>query len=553
MNKPTIFLFFRPLIALFILLHVVLVSILAQTVDLKITTFNTEWLSCDTNGPSDEEGQMNNIVSLIQTINPDIIALQEVGTSTTYATIDTLVKKLGINEWAGDIVATTPTNCGQNQGIIYKKSHLQLVNSSLLSNGANSQGNSYYYNWTNGRYPVIHDFVLTIGSTNIPFSIINIHAKAMSDETSYSRRLGASEGLKGILDGTNYNTSKIIITGDFNDYLIGSQTATYSNSPYKNFMDDTENYQSLTSSLTDPYYSSPVIDNIIITNELASHHVANSTIRETSATNTISNYRNTTSDHTPISALFRFTSNNPTDCQAIDYSESFASSLGDFIPYSVEGTQTWHWRNIYGAYVSGYASSTNNPNEDWLISPAFDLSDKESGSLSFEHALNYAQEASERASNHTLWISTNYTEGDPKNANWTQLSIPTMPLGNSWTYVNSGNINLSSQWMKENVRFAFKYMATSSMAGTWEIKNLLFNATCEPVAIPSISNDNKVVFAQNRNITVLLEHETSIRIFNIVGNTLYNDTRSENSVFPVSQAGIYLVCIGNECYKIAVR
>ena len=372
----------------------------------------------------------------------DLIALQEVGTSTTYATIDTLVKKLGINEWAGDIVATTPTNCGQNQGIIYKKSHLQLVNSSLLSNGANSQGNSYYYNWTNGRYPVIHDFVLTIGSTTIPFSIINIHAKAMSDETSYSRRLGASEGLKGILDGTNYNTSKIVITGDFNDYLIGSQTATYSNSPYKNFMDDTENYQSLTSSLTDPYYSSPVIDNIIITNELASHYVANSTIRETSATNTISNYRNTTSDHTPISALFRFTSNNPTDCQAIDYSESFASSLGDFIPYSVEGTRTWHWRNIYGAYVSGYASSTNNPNEDWLISPAFDLSDKESGSLSFEHALNYAQEASERASNHTLWISTNYTEGDPKNANWTQLSIPTMPLGNSWTYVNSGSPRL---------------------------------------------------------------------------------------------------------------
>ena len=139
MNKPTIFHFFRPLITLFILLHVALVSILAQTVDLKITTFNAEWLNCDTNGPSDEEGQMNNIVSLIQTINPDIIALQEVGTSTTYATIDTLVKKLGINEWAGDIVATTPTNCGQNQGIIYKKSHLQLVNTSLLSNWASSQ------------------------------------------------------------------------------------------------------------------------------------------------------------------------------------------------------------------------------------------------------------------------------------------------------------------------------------------------------------------------------------------------------------------------------
>ena len=113
------------------------ISLFAQTIDLKITTFNVEWLSCINNGPTNEQQQENNIVSLIQTINPDITALQEVGTSTTYATIDTLVKKLGINEWAGAIVATTHTNCGQNQGIIYKKSHLQLVNSSRYSVGKN--------------------------------------------------------------------------------------------------------------------------------------------------------------------------------------------------------------------------------------------------------------------------------------------------------------------------------------------------------------------------------------------------------------------------------
>lgn len=46
--------------------------------DFKITTFNVEWLTCTTHGPTDEELQMNNIVTLIKTMNSDIVALQEV-------------------------------------------------------------------------------------------------------------------------------------------------------------------------------------------------------------------------------------------------------------------------------------------------------------------------------------------------------------------------------------------------------------------------------------------------------------------------------------------
>ncbi len=543
---------YRLLSFIFSLIFLSIFTLFGQIVDIKITTFNVEWLSCVNNGPTDEEQQENNIVSIIQTINPDIIALQEVGTSSTYATIDTLVKKLGVNQWGGAIVPSSPNNCGQNQGIIYKKATVEAVNANLMNSGNSSQGNSYSFNWSNGRFPVMHELNLKIGSDIVPITLINIHAKAMGDNDSYTRRLGASIGLKTILDGTNYNQKNVIVIGDFNDYLIGTQNSSNTDSPYKNLIDDSNNYQGLTTNLTDPYYNSPVIDNIIISNELFNNYITGSAIIETVATNAISNYRQTTSDHTPISVTLRFIGSQP-PCDVISFSETFGTSLGPFSPYSVTGTQVWHWRNIYGAYMSGFANSNNNPNEDWLISPAFDLTGKNSAILSFEHALNYAQEANERANNHTLWISTNYTEGDPKNASWTQLSIPTMPLGNNWTYVNSGSINLPSQWMKENVRFAFKYIATSSMAGTWEIKNLLFNATCEPTSILNTTDFEEKIYSHNKSIIILLEEEKSIKIYNVVGKLIYQETKYSDTIIPVNQSGIYLVNINNKCYKIVVK
>lgn len=272
----------------------------SATVDFKVTTVNAEWLSCSQNDPADDKLQINNIATLISTINPDVIALQEVGTSSTYATIDTLVKKMG-SAWAGKIVPWSADNCDQNQGIIYKKSRIQLTSSSLVTTGGTS------YNWSSGRYPALYNvsFIVSAGSS-VPVSLFNIHAKAMSDTTSYNRRKAASVSLKSLLDGSTYNTKNVIILGDFNDYLIGSQCTSKTDSPYKNFIDDATNYTGLSKSLVDTYYSSPVIDNIIISNELSSALVSGSVLRETTATQKISSYSSTTSDHTPVSATFRF-------------------------------------------------------------------------------------------------------------------------------------------------------------------------------------------------------------------------------------------------------
>jgi len=511
----------------------------------KFTTWNTEWLSCSQNSPNDDELQINNVVAVIKAMNSDLIAIQEVGTSSSYATVDTIVRRLG-TEWAGSIIPYSSDNCAQNQGIVYKKARVQLVSASLITNGGAS------YDWSSGRYPAQYNVNLLVNGTNVPVSFINIHAKAMSDATSYARRKSASEALKTLLDGSTYTDKKVILLGDFNDYLTGTQCSACSpaDSPYKNFVDDNVNYSCLTTGLTDPNYSSPLIDNIIISNELFDNYKANSIAREVTATQSVTNYASTTSDHTPVSGTFSFTAGAPT-CENLSFSETFGSSFGQFTPYSVTGAQIWTWKSIYGATVSGYSAAVNYENEDWLISPAFDLTGKSSATLTFNHALNFCTNQTDIVTNQSLWVSTNYSSGDPSTATWTQLTIPVMPSGSSWTFVNSGNAVIPLAKMQNNVHFAFKYLSGTTVAGTWEIKDLTLTAACTAtdVKTPATAAQSKV-FAISRTVMIDNVSGQAISVFDITGRLIFAKSSVRQLELPMSQAGVYIVRIGNETHKV---
>lgn len=166
---------------------------------------------------------------------------------------------------------------------------------------------------------------------------------------------------------------------------------------------------------------------------------------------------------------------NPTKCVLPDgntitssttnyFSETFATSLGNFTINNVKGNYTWRWISSY-ASMSGYGSGTNYENEDWLISPTIDLTQLTSAALSFNHTINKGVVAN-MTTEQTLWI----TKDD--GLTWNQLIIPVYPVGNNWTFVNSGEINLDN-YAGSQIKIAFKYTCTSSSSATWEIKNFL--------------------------------------------------------------------------------
>jgi hypothetical protein len=153
---------------------------------------------------------------------------------------------------------------------------------------------------------------------------------------------------------------------------------------------------------------------------------------------------------------------------------STQASFDAWTKVSVTGTEVWSFRSSNGnpggcASMSGY-SGTNRANEDWLISPAQDLSDLTSAVLSFDNGFSFTGNPIK------AFISNNYSgSGTPYAAGvtWTEFTNFTLSPGN-YTWANSGNLNLSSFIGAGNntVYIAFRYTSTTAAASTWRIDNV---------------------------------------------------------------------------------
>lgn len=162
----------------------------------------------------------------------------------------------------------------------------------------------------------------------------------------------------------------------------------------------------------------------------------------------------------------------PVEIEAF-FEEGFTSNLGSFSGISVVGDQVW----TYGSYDNGCAvmsgfvyGSGNFANEDWLMSPAIDLSGKTNTTLIFRHAVNYL----DSWDNLKVMVSTDYDGGgDPSTATWTALSGYDNISGSSWTFYDSGEIDLSAYDGSSNFYVAFKYKSTTSGGATWEVGEVI--------------------------------------------------------------------------------
>lgn len=156
------------------------------------------------------------------------------------------------------------------------------------------------------------------------------------------------------------------------------------------------------------------------------------------------------------------------------FTEEFATTLGQFTGTSVSGDQIWEWASFGSgcAKMSGYANTVNNANEDWLISPQISLAGKTGVTISFEEAINYITTIDDMK----VLVSTNYDgTSNPNDATWTELSGFTRSPGNSWTFVQSGEVSLAA-FEGQNIRVGFKYVSSASAGATWEIGRVVLTS-----------------------------------------------------------------------------
>ena len=152
------------------------------------------------------------------------------------------------------------------------------------------------------------------------------------------------------------------------------------------------------------------------------------------------------------------------------YVEPFTTDLSGVDTVSIIGDgQKWKqdsYNSDTYAKMSGYAGGSQ-PNEDWLILPAIDISSGVNTFLNIYQAINYLNDSAYQLD---IMVSTDYV-ADVTIATWTSIKENiNMPSGDSWTFVESvGSLN---DYAGQTIYVAFKYTSSANNAATWEIANI---------------------------------------------------------------------------------
>lgn len=178
----------------------------------------------------------------------------------------------------------------------------------------------------------------------------------------------------------------------------------------------------------------------------------------------------------------------PGGANDLPYCEFFASSFGSYTTYDVKGTQ--HWEIDYStAKMTGYENSTNYENEDWLISAKFSLENVSSASMTVSYIARYFNNVNEDV---TVWVSSDYTSGDPNSANWEQIPA-TWVEGSNWNDFATTTLDLS-QFLGKKVCVAVKYRSDSNKAGTIEVQSICIQEGSGPTPPPGPGTGGEVQY-----------------------------------------------------------
>ena len=217
------------------------------------------------------------------------------------------------------------------------------------------------------------------------------------------------------------------------------------------------------------------------------------------------------------------------------------TTLSDgFTQYSVSGAQVWGCTTFgrdpaaptgtaaapYGVQMNGYASG-NVANEDWLISPSFNLTAYNFPLLSFWSRTAFNGPALK------LRVSTNYSgTGDPTLATWTDLSVQFPSVGSD-TWTQMPGVNLSA-YKQANVYVAFVYTSSTSAAARWTLDDIALTNSAAAPAPTAFTDQTTVSFGYQAINT------NGDRTLTVSGNDLTGGATLTTSspVFTLSKDGV---------------
>jgi len=226
---------------------------------------------------------------LIERINPDVIALQEMTTETDF---NNLVEEL--SGWEGRFYPVY--NDIWNLAYLFKTSEVAIDDTKtrvILS------GDSYAF----PRAPF--EIFISHKTLNISAYLINIHLKCCSGAKNEARRKDASEKLDNYIETTR-PADPVIILGDYNDIIIGENSST---NVFYNFVSAPSEYRFTDMDIAKgsllwwsyPYYPSH-IDHILVTNELFSRIDTTLVLKPDSC---YAEYFDNISDHRPVELVLK--------------------------------------------------------------------------------------------------------------------------------------------------------------------------------------------------------------------------------------------------------
>lgn len=272
-----------------------------------LATWNIEWFGSSSNGPGNEDLQLESVARIIADAEIDLWALQEIDDEAHFWS---LVEMLGAG-WEGTI------SSGSNFQLGY------IFNTDVIALRGTEEILDQFEDDFAGRPPLLIDADVMLPDDTVRATIITLHMKAFGDASSYGRRDRAATHLKNRLDFF-YANEPMIVLGDFNDELTSS-IRSGEPSPYAAFVADEENYAFLTLPLDEQdvptWCDTPTcsigstFDHILITDELFAAAKGESTDRFDELIDAVDQYTSTTSDHLPVYARFRFSTHTSTEGQ----------------------------------------------------------------------------------------------------------------------------------------------------------------------------------------------------------------------------------------------